>query len=375
VSETTVEHSAPHASASLPLAARALLVTPRLTGRDGISNASRQVARFILNNGRHFRTALVWSLADETGPWESITIEGFSSAKSKLLRRALSQALVPARDFFIFMLHVHLAPIALPMVARGAQLVTFLHGVECWKELNLLQHKAVQCSRFVIANSEHTKRKFLSFNPLFGEQEIQVCHLGADSGNSPGVAPEREALPFALIVGRMDASERYKGHDLLLEIWPRLISEVPSARLVLVGDGTDLSRLRSKARALGLESAVEFTGSIPDERLYTLYRDCAFFVMPSQGEGFGLVFLEAMRAGKPCIGAEGAAAEIIEHSVSGYVVRASCAEELFGYMKRLFTDSSLRQKVGSAALRRFESHFTVDQFQRRLLATLGGTGH
>ena len=370
LAETPVERSEAQTSTSLPQDGRALLVTPRLTGRDGISNASRQVAHFILNNSCHFRTVLVWSLADEKGPWESISIEGFSSARSSLLRRALTQTLVSARDLFIFMLHVHLAPLALPMVARGAQLVTFLHGVECWKKLNLLQRKAVQCSSFVIANSEHTRRKFLTFNPEFRDQDIQVCLLGADVVSSPMAARDGKPRPFALIVGRMDAGERYKGHDLLLELWPRLMSEVPGARLVVVGDGTDLARLRSKALDLGLETVVEFAGNISDERLYTLYRDCSFFEMPSQGEGFGLVFLEAMRAGKPCIGAEGAAEEIIEHGVSGYIVKPQCSDELVEHMKRLFVDSSLREQMGNAARQRFESNFTMDQFQRRLLSAL-----
>jgi glycosyltransferase involved in cell wall biosynthesis len=66
------------------------------------------------------------------------------------------------------------------------------------------------------------------------------------------------------------------------------------------------------------------------------YQDFSFFVMPGSGEGFGLVFLEAMPAGKPWIGTEGAAEEIIEHCVSGYIVRLPCSDELFEYMKRLF---------------------------------------
>ena len=86
---------------------------------------------------------------------------------------------------------------------------------------------------------------------------------------------------------------------------------------LVVGDGSDLSRLQSKAVRLKLGNAVEFAGNVSEERLYAFYRDCSFFVMPSRAEGFGLVFLEAMRAGKPCIGAEGAAAEIIEHGVCG----------------------------------------------------------
>lgn len=366
-----LEPSEGRGSGVLPAGSRALLVTPKLTGNDGISNVSRQVVNFIVANSRYFPKLRVWSLGDETCSWRSISIEGFSSAKWKLLSQALAQGFAPGNDLLVFALHLRLSPLALPIVARGGKLVTFLHGVESWRSLSLWQRIAVQCSSCVIANSEHTKKQFVSFNPIFQERDIQVCHLGIDAGPQE-IAFDREPGPFALIVGRVDAREKYKGHDLLLETWPRLRSEVPGARLFVVGDGSDLSRLRSKAVGLKLEDVVEFAGSVSEERLYAFYRDCSFFVMPSRGEGFGLVFLEAMRAGKPCIGAEGAAEEIIEHGVCGYVINLSNPDELFECMKRLFLDSSLRTRMGRAGLQRFNSYFTVDHFQKRLLSALAG---
>jgi glycosyltransferase involved in cell wall biosynthesis len=346
-----------------------LLVTPKLTGRDGISNVSRQVVDFIVRSSRYSPELRVWSLTDEVCSSGSIPIEGFSNAKLKLSARALTQGLVAANDLTVFILHLHLAPLALPIAARGGKLVIFLHGVESWRPLSLLQRIALRCSSFLIANSEYTKKRFVSLNPIFREQDIRVCHPGTNATPS-AVAFDRRPVPFALIVGRVDARERYKGHDLLLATWPRLRSEVPDARLLVVGDGTDLSRLRSKAASLELGNAVEFVGRASDESLHAFYRDCAFFVMPSGSEGFGLVFLEAMRAGKPCIGAQGAAEEIIEHGVSGYVMNPSSPDELFDYMKALFLDSSLRTQMGGAGLQRFKSYFTVNHFQQRLLSAL-----
>ena len=69
-----------------------------------------------------------------------------------------------------------------------------------------------------------------------------------------------------------------------------------------------------------------------------LYRRCAFFVMPSREEGFGLVFLEAMRAGKACIGGAGAAAEVIEDGVTGLVVDATEPEQVEKAVVRLFLE-------------------------------------
>jgi glycosyltransferase involved in cell wall biosynthesis len=136
--------------------------------------------------------------------------------------------------------------------------------------------------------------------------------------------------------------ERYKGHDLLLEIWPKLVEQVSDAALFIAGDGNDRERLETKAVGLGLKDSVKFLGRVLDQTLEDLYRDCLFFVMPSRHEGFGLVFLEAMQAGKTCIGGMGAAAEVIEHGVTGLVVDPGDAEQVLGAVLRLFQEPGIR---------------------------------
>src|SRR5262249_26087317 len=158
-----------------------------------------------------------------------------------------------------------------------------------------------------LANSAHTARRFVEANPAFGGRSIGVCHLGAPDEVDDGAGPETADGPapgFALIVGRMAAAERYKGHDLLLDVWPKVAAAVPDARMVVVGGGDDRARLEARAAALG--GGVVFAGSLAPAALARRYRECAFFVMPSRGEGFGIVYLEAMRAGKACIGGAGA---------------------------------------------------------------------
>jgi phosphatidylinositol alpha-1,6-mannosyltransferase len=169
----------------------------------------------------------------------------------------------------------------------------------------------------------------------------------------------------------MAAGERYKGHDLLITIWPRVAAEVPGARLMVVGDGDDRARL--EARAAPLEGRVSFIGRVSDEALTALYQQCAFFVMPSRDEGFGLVFLEAMRAGKACIGSVGAAAEIIEDGVTGLVVDPGDPEQLLKAILRLFREPDARGRMGQAGAARVTAQFTEAHFKRRLLGLLQGT--
>src|SRR5205807_7946290 len=144
--------------------------------------------------------------------------------------------------------------------------------------------------------------------------------------------------------------------------------QAPNAKLVIAGGGDDRPRLEAKRDALGLQDGVEFLGRVPDEDLQALYRGCAFFVMPSAGEGFGLVFLEAMRAGKACIGARGAAAEIIQHGVTGLIADPLRDDDVYAAVVQLFDDPAQCAAFGRAGATRFHAEFTDARFAARFLA-------
>jgi glycosyltransferase involved in cell wall biosynthesis len=93
--------------------------------------------------------------------------------------------------------------------------------------------------------------------------------------------------------------------------------------------------------------------------------------MPSREEGFGLVFLEAMRAGKACIGAVGAAAELIEDGVTGFVVDPDDPEQVQKAVVRLFLDPAFAARLGEAGALRWAREFTEDAFAERLRALVG----
>ena len=153
------------------------------------------------------------------------------------------------------------------------------------------------------------------------------------------------------------------------DAWPHLLSRHPDAVLAVAGDGDDRPRLEARAAALGLANAVRFLGRVDDRQLDELYRSCRLFVMPSRDEGFGLVFVEAMRAGKPCIGGRGAASEIIEHGVTGLIVGPDSRHELSAALERLYSEPDTCDQFGAAGRERFLSSFTDDGF-RALFMTI-----
>jgi phosphatidylinositol alpha-1,6-mannosyltransferase len=166
----------------------------------------------------------------------------------------------------------------------------------------------------------------------------------------------------------MDAAERYKGHDALLEIWPRVVASKPGARLVFAGDGDDRARLLAKAASLGMAAHVTFTGFLTASSLANLYGKAAVFAMPSRGEGFGLVYLEAMAHGVPCIGStHDAAREVIDDGATGFLVDQADGRVLADRITQLLGDDGLRRRFGAAGRRRVEEQFSYRQFSHRLV--------
>jgi glycosyltransferase involved in cell wall biosynthesis len=124
-------------------------------------------------------------------------------------------------------------------------------------------------------------------------------------GPKPDYLLERHAAggkKVLMTVSRLSKLERYKGHDRVIRTLPRLLVQHPDTIYLIVGDGDDRSRLESLAVEYGVAKNIQFTGSVPPEELPDYFRLADVFVMPSAGEGFGIVFLEAMATGVRVIG-------------------------------------------------------------------------
>jgi phosphatidyl-myo-inositol dimannoside synthase len=348
-----------------------IVLTPTMGGADGISEMTRQWVRVLESRaGRDVSALDVWSLDDPARPGAAGAGTGFRTARGGRMRFAsfaLREAAHAATGTLVIVMHLQLLPVALPLVWRGARLMVILMGIEAWKPLSRLERFAFRRAWKVAAISTHTVARFHRANPTLGHVPVTLCRPGAPLMARP--SDGHIAEPYALIVGRMSARERYKGHDALIELWPRVRQAVPGARLVVAGDGDDADRLRQKAGAL-CGDGIAFVGRTNDADLAALYRDAAFFVMPSTDEGFGLVYLEAMGASKPCIAAHGAPEEIINDGVDGVIVDAGNRDELLGAMTRLFVDQPLRARMAAAAVERVRREFSPAALAARVCDVL-----
>lgn len=338
---------------------RSVLVTPNIDGADGVSCLSRQIAAALPE------PVMVLSLHDARA--RSAWRRSAGGSRVRLLSDAFAVALQCGRDSVVACSHAHLAPVARGIAWRGAAVTNVLCGIEAWVPLRAAERWALSRGRLV-AISAHTARRFREANPAFDDVPIEVCHPGLPPS---GAWPEESATTeAALIVGRMSSNEGYKGHEELLRVWPAVARQHPAATLWIVGDGDDRTRLEALAASLGVAASVVFTGRVADEELARRYRSCRFFVMPSRNEGFGFVFLEAMRAGKACIGAPGAAEEIIDDGETGLIVDAAHAGALMSAVVRLFEDRDLCDTMGRAGVARYLAEFTDARFAARFAPAL-----
>ena len=340
-----------------------VVLTPNLCGRDGISRLARLVTST-------FDEVTVLALHEPP----SVTrfgragVRGADGRSSRFVAAALRCAASADRHTTVIVTHLHLAPAALAFTARGASLATMLCGVEAWKPLNRLQRAALDRAARLIAISQFTRDGFQKANPHFANRAVDVCHLGVEP--LPGADHADGGPPSALIVGRMAGDERYKGHDPLLEIWRAVAAAVPGAVLRIVGDGDDRSRLEQKAAALNLGDQVVFLGRLDEEALHREYEQCTAFVMPSPDEGFGFVFVEAMRAARACVGSRGAAAEIIADGETGLLVEPGNRAQLFQSVVQMLRDRCATEAMGARGRVRFLQQFTEERFRDRFTALL-----
>jgi len=256
----------------------------------------------------------------------------------------------------------------LPDAFRAPYLLP-LYGIEVWRPLDWDRRRALAKAAVRFAISAQTLERARPFCPDL--EGTAVVPLALEEREPAGLADarllDRLGSGFLLIAGRMAAGERYKGHDELLAALPGLLAVAPEARLVVAGDGCDRPRLEAKAASLGLGAAVAFTGFVSEATLAELYRRCAAFVMPSTGEGFGLVYLEAMRAGKPVLAARGSAAEeIVRHGETGLLIEPQDREELILALTRLLTEPEAARRMGEAGRERWQREFGIERFRERL---------
>lgn len=195
-----------------------------------------------------------------------------------------------------------------------------------------------------IAVSEPARRTIAHWFP--GTYEIVPNGIDADMFQTPRARPDDFARGqlHVLFVGRL---EPRKGVDVLIRAMPIVQQRVPTARLVIVGDGPDRAALTSLARTIGVD--VQFAGHVDDERLAACLQTSDVVCSPALGgESFGIVLLEAMACGKPIVASRiDGYAGLLETVDCAVMVPPKSVDALAGALASLLEDEPRRVALGA----------------------------
>jgi glycosyltransferase involved in cell wall biosynthesis len=201
--------------------------------------------------------------------------------------------------------------------------------------------------------------RYLADTEGFQERSFEIVHYGITSNGEP--SPYAGAAPRLLCVGRLIP---IKGHIVLLRAFAAAMREIPDLELDIAGRGPLEPALRALARELGIADAVHFLGYVAP--IQSAIERSAIVVVPSMGEGFGMVALEAMERARPVIAAEiGGLGELVRDGETGLLVVPGEAEPLRQAIVRLAGDLGRAAEMGRAgrdrALRDFLEDRCVDR--------------
>lgn len=273
--------------------------------------------------------------------------------------------------------HINLMPIAW-LIGRlfNIPVILEIYGIEAWNPRGRwLAEKLSAKAQVVISISDYTRVRYLSWSKL----DPKLCKILPNaihmeeysSGEKPQYLLDRygiENKEILLTLGRIVSKERAKGFDEVLDVLPDLIKHHPNIVYVVAGDGEYLPALRKKVERQKLKNHVLFTGMVEESEKADHYRLADVYVMPSRGEGFGFVFLEALACGTPVIASkvDGSREAVLDGQL-GAVVHPDKPDEIKQAILRALT---LPKEVPEKL-----NYFSFNNFSSRLHDIINDTMH
>ncbi len=352
-------------------ALKVFLVGTEFFKTGGIQRVNRNLADALSSHLGDCPVSLeVFSYADAPVACKSGPAYGMSaSAGNRMsLAASLARRLIAAKPHIILFTHVALLKL-MPLcrlLVPSAPVAVLCHGVEVWEKAAPSVTRHLSKVDWILAPSQFTLNKLLKLHGPT-QARTQVIPHGLDRNwQIVTRAAGSSTAPRLLTVCRMskdDSRFGTKGVDLLLEAMVKLRKTIPDIHLTIAGDGDDRPRMEDKSADLKLRSCVEFAGSLDEQALKAHYAQATVFVLPSDMEGFGMVFIEAMAYGLPIVALNAAATpEVVQDGVTGILIKESHAESLAAAIATLLGNRELRQSMSEASRRAVTARFGYEQF-------------
>jgi glycosyltransferase involved in cell wall biosynthesis len=260
----------------------------------GIQKYNKNIVDFLIKENIK---AICLSLNDEINFKKNYLIfKGFKKNKIKFFIFSIFYSL---KNKKIIIGHLNFSPIIIfiKIFNPFSKVFLILHGIECFKKLNIFKKLNLLFVNNFISVSNFTKDKFLENNKFLKNKKFFILPTYIEFKEKI----DYEKLPegkIMLSVSRLDKSEKYKGIDKVIKVMPDILKEIKDVYYIIVGDGDDRENLEKLCQKLNLKERVIFKGFVSEEKLNFYYKNCDLFILPSKKEGFGIVFLEALSFGK-----------------------------------------------------------------------------
>ncbi len=229
-------------------------------------------------------------------------------SKWRMIKMAWQESRTLSTQDLIIVGHLNLMPLAHAIArCRGISTWLVLHGIEAWQRPSRMRAWSANHSDMVTTVSRYTREKFLRWADV-PDHRVRVMpntyrNFFQSSKEKIDLQKKWQFVnrKVLLTVGRLSAQEQYKGHDLVIQCLPNLIKKFPNLLYLIVGTGPDCERLKLLAQYLAVLAHIQFREAKTQQELLECYQLSDVFVMPSKGEGFGIVYLEAMACGLPVV--------------------------------------------------------------------------
>jgi glycosyltransferase involved in cell wall biosynthesis len=346
-----------------------LLATDAYGGHGGIAYYNRCLAESIASLPYVEEVTVVprvMRFAAETLPEKVRFVAEAAGGKIPYLHTTLSLS----REHFDLIIcgHIHLLPLAAPLaVCKRTPLVLQVHGIEAWQPAPLVSRLCLKCTDAVWSVSAVTRERMNAWAnlPLSKYRIIpNAVHL-----ERYGLAPKRtdltaryglEGRKVIMTLARLAGFERYKGIDEILEVLPNLVEYEPTLVYIVLGDGDDQARLEAKAKSLGVADRVIFAGFIEEAEKADYLRLADVFALPGKGEGFGIVYLEALACGVPVLGSmlDGSREALLDGELGELVDPNEPLSIREGILRALAKPKEIPEKLGYFAWPGFKRRIT-----------------
>lgn len=269
--------------------------------------------------------------------------------------------------------HLNQAPIFFLLKKFGLtkKYIVILHGIEAWKRIVWYKKIALKEADLVITTTEYTIKRLLDLNKIKKEEITSLVIPLCTVGKERNVLDVEKRKKQGLMVGRLSLTEADKGYEHAIKAIKELNEEGVDCKLIVVGDGSYRQILEGIAFSTSERSNIKFTGFIDRIRLERLYGESLFFLLPSRKEGFGIVYLEAMGRGTPCIGGNyGGVPEVIDNNIDGYLVEFGDIEGIKRAIKQIITDKCIYETMQKRMRKKIVTQFSYNYFEKKWMNLL-----